>query len=189
MDHGEPAMTSELPTGAIVVTPARHTILDDAFGILTGCVVASIGISLLHAGGVVTGGTVGLGLLIAYGTGWGFPLVYVLINIPFLLLAWWKRGARFTLTTVATVLVLAGMTSIGSSAFAGLQLEPWYSVIAGNVLCGAGMLMLFRHNSSLGGLNTLAMLAQEYWGVRAGWVQMVLDGTVVLLAFTVANPL
>lgn len=177
---------SATETGSISVRPARHTWVDDSFGILTGTLVASIGVSLLHAAGAVTGGTVGLGLLVSYATGAGFAWVYIALNLPFLALAWWKRGRNFTVRTVVSVLALSALTSLNSVMFAGLSLHPLYGVLVGNVLCGVGMLMLFRHNASLGGLNTLAMLAQEYWGLRAGWVQMVLDASIVLLSLTVA---
>lgn len=177
---------SATDTGSISVRPARHTWVDDSFGILTGTLVASIGVSLLHAAGAVTGGTVGLGLLVSYATGAGFAWVYIALNLPFLALAWWKRGRNFTVRTVVSVLALSALTSLNSVMFAGLSLHPLYGVLVGNVLCGVGMLMLFRHNASLGGLNTLAMLAQEYWGLRAGWVQMVLDASIVLLSLTVA---
>lgn len=177
---------SATETGSISVRPARHTWVDDSFGILTGTLVASIGVILLHAAGAVTGGTVGLGLLVSYATGAGFAWVYIALNLPFLALAWWKRGRNFTVRTVVSVLALSALTSLNSVMFAGLSLHPLYGVLVGNVLCGVGMLMLFRHNASLGGLNTLAMLAQEYWGLRAGWVQMVLDASIVLLSLTVA---
>lgn len=177
---------SATETGSISVRPARHTWVDDSFGILTGTLVASIGVSLLHAAGAVTGGTVGLGLLVSYATGAGFAWVYIALNLPFLALAWWKRGRSFAVRTIISVLALSALTSLNSVMFAGLSLHPLYGVLVGNVLCGVGMLMLFRHNASLGGLNTLAMLAQEYWGLRAGWVQMVLDASIVLLSLTVA---
>lgn len=177
---------SATDTGSISVRPARHTWVDDSFGILTGTLVASIGVSLLHAAGAVTGGTVGLGLLVSYATGAGFAWVYIALNLPFLALAWWKRGRSFAVRTIISVLALSALTSLNSVMFAGLSLHPLYGVLVGNVLCGVGMLMLFRHNASLGGLNTLAMLAQEYWGLRAGWVQMVLDASIVLLSLTVA---
>lgn len=181
-ESAEPART----TGSISVRPARHTLVDDVLGVLTGTLVASVGVTLLHAAGAVTGGTVGLGLLVSYATGAAFPIVYVALNLPFLALAWWKRGLNFAARTVIAVSLLASLTSVNALVFAVLSVEPIYGVLVGNVFCGVGMLMLFRHNSSLGGLNTLAMLAQEYWGMRAGWVQMALDATVVLLAFWVA---
>lgn len=50
------------------------------------------------------------------------------------------------------------------------------------------MLMVFRHRSSLGGLNTLALILQEKVGWRAGYVQMAMDVTIILVALTVVPP-
>lgn len=179
-------MTNPTDTGSVTLRPLRHTWVDDSFGIATGALVASIGVALLHAAGAVTGGTVGLGLLLTYAFGLPFPIVYVLLNLPFMGLAFWKRGLSFTVRTIVSFSLLAAFSALNSAMFGSLTLHPVYGVIVGNILCGVGMLMLFRHNASLGGLNTLAMLAQELLGWRAGWVQMVLDGTIVLLAAFVA---
>jgi uncharacterized membrane-anchored protein YitT (DUF2179 family) len=50
------------------------------------------------------------------------------------------------------------------------------------------MLMLFRHNASLGGLNVVVLYLQERFGWRAGKVQMLLDGLIVLGGLVVADP-
>ena len=55
-------------------------------------------------------------------------------------------------------------------------------------LYGAGLLMLFRHRASLGGINVVALFLQERLGWRAGQVQMVLDVLILLAAFGVTDP-
>lgn len=47
---------------------------------------------------------------------------------------------------------------------------------------GLGLLMLFRHRASLGGVNILALFLQERFGLRAGKVQMAIDAAIVLAA-------
>ena len=64
--------------------PLAHGRVEDIFGLLSGTFVASLGIYLLHSAHAVTGGTAGLSLLISYGTGWSFSVIYVLVNLPFL---------------------------------------------------------------------------------------------------------
>lgn len=51
------------------------------------------------------------------------------------------------------------------------------------------MLILFRHNSSLGGFNIAALILQERFGLRAGYVLMCLDAAVVLASMLVVTPL
>ena len=53
---------------------------------------------------------------------------------------------------------------------------------------GLGLLMLFRHRASLGGVNILALYIQERFGFRAGTVQMAIDASIVLAAIFVVSP-
>ena len=61
------------------------------------------------------------------------------------------------------------------------------AAVLGGLLCGAGMLMLFRHKASLGGMNVLVLYLQERFGWRAGAVQMLFDCLIVLAAFAVVD--
>jgi len=58
----------------------------------------------------------------------------------------------------------------------------------GGFLIGVGLLMLFRHHASLGGINILALYLQKQRGWRAGKVQMAIDCLIVLAAFAFIEP-
>jgi uncharacterized membrane-anchored protein YitT (DUF2179 family) len=61
------------------------------------------------------------------------------------------------------------------------------AAVLGGLLCGTGMLILFRHRASLGGLNVMVLYLQERLGWRAGKVQMLLDSLIVLGGLVVAD--
>jgi len=172
--------TAQLPASV-----ARHSLVEDAFGLLSGTFVASLGIHLLHTAHAVTGGTAGLSLLLTYATGWPFGVLYVLTNLPFLALAVRRKGWDFTVRTLLSVGLVSAFASLHPLALPGLQIEPIYATLVGNLLAGVGMLMLFRHRSSLGGLNTLALIVQEQVGWRAGYVQLALDAVIIACALAV----
>jgi uncharacterized membrane-anchored protein YitT (DUF2179 family) len=67
-------------------------------------------------------------------------------------------------------------------------LQPLYAGVMGGFLIGAGLLMLFRHNASLGGINILALFLQQRQGWRAGKVQMAIDCLIVAAAFAWVEP-
>lgn len=169
-----------------VADPLAHGRVEDVFGLLSGTFVASLGIYLLHAAHAVTGGTAGLSLLIGYMTGWSFSVVYVLTNLPFLVLALIRKGWGFTLRTLLCIGLVSAFASLHSLAMPHPILSTPYAVVVGNLLAGVGMLILFRHKSSLGGFNTLALLVQERRGVRAGYVQLALDALVVASSLLIA---
>ncbi len=55
------------------------------------------------------------------------------------------------------------------------SLDKLYGVVAGNLLAGVGLLILFRHRAGLGGFNVLALYLQENFGIRAGYFQLAVD--------------
>jgi uncharacterized membrane-anchored protein YitT (DUF2179 family) len=120
--------------------------------------------------------------LLHYATGWNFSLVFFAINLPFYALAWRRMGPVFALKTLAAVGLLAVLVE-ALPHWLGIQrvATPFASAMGG-LLVGAGMLVLFRHRASLGGLTVLVLYLQETRGWRAGHVQMGLDGAIVLAA-------
>lgn len=166
----------------------RHSVVDDAVGLISGVVVVTIGLALLKAAGAVTGGTAGLALLLSYAVPVPFSVLFVAVNAPFLVLAAARKGWDFTLRTGSAIAAVSVLSAVQPHLVRFEPVDSLYPVLAGNLLIGVGLLILFRHRASLGGFNILALLLQERLGWRAGWVQMALDVTVVLAAFGVVSP-
>jgi uncharacterized membrane-anchored protein YitT (DUF2179 family) len=101
----------------------------------------------------------------------------------------WKKGWNFALRTGASVALVSVMASMHPAALGALDIDPVYGVLGGNLLAGVGLLIIFRHKSSLGGFNILALLLQDKLKWRAGYVQMVLDVAIVLAALALVPPL
>jgi uncharacterized membrane-anchored protein YitT (DUF2179 family) len=165
-----------------------HTPVEDAFGLFTGVLVASLGIYLIQSAGAVTGGTAGLSLLLSYATPLPFGWLFVLINVPAFAVAAWQKGAVFTLKSLGCVVAVSLATRVHAEMLGLDHLHAAYGVVAGNLLAGSGLLILFRHGASLGGFNVIALLMQEKLGLRAGYVQMGLDVAVVLTSLLVVDP-
>lgn len=166
-----------------------HSRLEDVFGLVTGAFVVSFGLYLLRASQAVTGGTAGLALLLGYPLGIPFGVILVTVNVPFLALSLWKKGWRFTLRTMFSIVLVSLLAGLHPLAFGDLRIQPVYGVLTGDVLAGIGLLILFRHGSSLGGFSIVALITQERLGWRAGYVMMTLDACVVVAALLVVPPL
>ena len=181
-----PGPTVSAPdAGAFDVT--HHAWHEDFQALLTGTLFVALGVVMFGQAGLLTGGTAGLAFLIHYGTGMDFGLAFFLVNLPFYAFAWWRMGAAFTLKTFAAVGLLSLFAHFLPRGLAFNYVSPPLAAVLGGLLCGAGMLMLFRHRASLGGLNVLVLYLQETLGWRAGTVQMVFDSLIVLGAFYVAD--
>jgi uncharacterized membrane-anchored protein YitT (DUF2179 family) len=173
------------PTMVFDAQATRHGIAEDVLGIATGTFAASFGLSLLHASDAVTGGTAGLALLLGYATAWPFPLVFAVVNLPFAFLAIWKKGWDFTIRTAISIALVSGFTIVIDTFFEIGSVQPLFGVLAGNLFAGIGLLILFRHRASLGGVNIIALVVQDATGFRAGWTQMIFDVCIIAAALAV----
>ena len=165
----------------------HHGLFEDAQALVTGTLFVSLGIVMFSHVGLLTGGTAGVAFLLHYATGWNFGLLFFLINLPFYGLAWQRMGKRFTVKTFAAVALMAGFSNLVPQLLHFDRLNPIFTSILGGLLMGTGMLILFRHRASLGGFNVLVLYLQERFGWRAGRIQMALDCSIVLCAFTLTD--
>jgi uncharacterized membrane-anchored protein YitT (DUF2179 family) len=165
----------------------RHRAHEDIQALLTGTLFVALGVVMFGRTGLLTGGTAGIAFLIHYATGWNFGLVFFCINLPFYGLAYKRMGLQFTLKTFASVALLATMSNVLPQLISLGTINPIFAAVAGGLLMGTGMLILFRHRASLGGFNVLVLYLQERFGWRAGLIQMGLDCTIVVLAFALTD--
>ncbi len=166
---------------------AHHRLHEDVQALVTGALFVALGVILFGQAGLLTGGTAGLAFLIRYATGLDFGVAFFLINLPFYVFAWRRMGPVFTFKTFAAVALMSLFAHFLPRGIAFEYLSPPLAAVLGGLLCGAGMLMLFRHKASLGGLNVLVLYLQDTLGWRAGKVQMVIDSLIVLGALWVAD--
>lgn len=184
------ASSSSVPAAAAVPAPAQpltHTWLEDTVALLSATALAALGVGFFADARLLTGGTAGLALLLSYHAGLAFGPAMVLVNLPFLALGAWYKGWRFVARSALAVGLLAGFSELQRRLLVIDVASPLWSAALGGLLVGVALLMLFRHRASLGGVNILALWAQERWGWRAGWVQMGLDGAIVLAAIGTAT--
>lgn len=97
----------------------------------------------------------------------------------------WKKGWDFTIRTIVSIGLVSGFAVVHESLMPLTRIDPVYGTLAGNLLAGVGVLILFRHRSSVGGLQIVALLAQERTGIRAGWMLMGVDVLVIAAALLV----
>lgn len=163
----------------------RHTALEDMLALLLGTQLVALGVAMFQKAELLTGGTAGLAFLLHYASGWSFGLLFFAINLPFYWLAWRHMGRAFTLKTFAAVALLSIETELLPRVLGFATLHPVFAAIAGGMLVGVGLLALFRHQASIGGVGILAVLLQERRGWRAGKVQMAIDAVIVVAALAV----
>ena len=165
----------------------EHRWHDDVQALIVGTVFVAMGVLMFREAGLLTGGTAGLAFLTMYATKIDFSIAFFVINLPFYVFAWKRMGPVFTLKTFVAVTLLSLLVRYLPMVIGFDQLVPAAAAIIGGMMIGSGMLILFRHKSSLGGLNIAVLYLQERFGISAGKIQLLLDSLIVLAALAVAD--
>ncbi|WP_205910094.1 YitT family protein [Rhizobium rhizophilum] len=163
----------------------RHRLYEDVLAMISGTMFVSLGTLIYTETMLTVGSSAGLALLLSYVSGWGFGLIFFIVNLPFYILAVKRMGWAFTLRTFTAVALVSILSKLNSQWIDFSHLDPLYATVIGGGLIGTGLLMLFRHRTGLGGINILAMYLQEKTGLRAGYFQLGVDLAILATAFFV----
>lgn len=164
-----------------------HSLFDDVQAILLASLFMSFGVALFTQQEFLIGGTAGVAFLGSYASSWSFGQLFFVINIPFYGLALWRLGWFFTLKTFVAVGLVSILSDWIPQWFVIDSSIPLFAAIFGGSMMGAGLLMLFRHKASLGGLNILSLYLSKYHNVNAGRFQMVVDVVIIILAIYIVD--
>ncbi|MEP0072252.1 MAG: YitT family protein [Marinomonas sp.] len=151
--------------------------------ILEGCILVALGLHILNSAGLLISGTAGAGMILLRLTDLSFGQLFFLLNLPFYILAWYTLGRDFTLRTFASVSLLSILSEL-MKYYAVLSIHPLLSATLGGLLVGFGLIILFRHNTSLGGLNILSVYLERKFNIHASKTTLIADIFVLIAAIT-----
>lgn len=176
-------------TETIYIDPKlkKHSPFEDFQALIIGSMFVAFGVSIFTELELLTGGTAGIAFLLSYYTDFSFGEVFFVINLPFYALAIWRLGLPFTLKTFTAVFLLSAFTELIPTVFVFGEIQPLFGAVLGGFLIGTGVLMLFRHKASLGGVNIVSLYLQKFHNVNAGRFQMVVDVSLIVCAFFIVD--
>jgi len=169
----------------MLVRDSRHSLVEDVFAITIGVMLVSFGVFLFQQANLVIGGVAGISLVASYATGLEFPILFFLINLPFYIFAIGKMGWRFIIKTFCAVGLMSVVMAWLPSSIVLASAHPAVAGAFGGTMIGLGLLALFRHGAGLGGITILVFWLQSEKGLRAGYVQLAIDGVILISAVTV----
>ena len=152
----------------------------------TGMVLFAIGFNLfIQPLKFYSGGVVGIAQIIRSGlAGAGFPLpafdvsgiIYYIINIPLLVLAWRKLGRfLFVRTIIMTTLMTLFLTVIPIPA-EPLVHDKLTAALVGGAVCGVGTGLCLFAGYSAGGMDILGLyFTQKYPGFSIGKIALIVN--------------
>ena len=163
--------------------PDRHTRFEDVQGILIGATLVALAIQFLRASDLITGQIAGLALVTTYANGWSFGVTFFIMNLPFYLLAYRQLGPRFVVKSLIAVTTMSVLADTFPLVLTINDLPPALGAALFGVLSGVGLLSLFRHGATLGGVGIVALMLQDKKAIPAGTTQLAFDFCVFVLAF------
>ncbi|NLP34116.1 MAG: YitT family protein [Clostridiales bacterium] len=169
------------------------------FILVVGIFIMAFAVNLIFEPfGLVTGGVSGLAIVIKHLTGplieGGVPiwLSNILLNVPLFLLAYWIKGKKYILNTLAGTIIFT--IALYIIPVYDLQLEDkLLGALFGGALTGIGIGLIFAVSSSTGGTDLLAVLIQEKKRhLSAPQILNLIDGAIIVagaMVFGISNAL
>ena len=161
----------------------KAAFLDGLF-IFLGTAFYGVGIvGFLQPADISPGGLTGIATIINYLSGAPTGLMLFLLNLPLLLLGILKLGGSMTIKTVIATALCSVIIDSLELFLPQLSSDTIICALAGGVLVGFGLALLFSHGSTSGGTDIAAKLLQlKYPYVSTGRLILILDAFVILLA-------
>lgn len=182
------AMQSETPKRKRpTATQVRSQIVMWVLLLLSGILRAIAIHSFINPNHFAPGGVTGIATMLTYVTGWNSGLFLFAINIPLLVVAFFFISKMFTLKTgVSLAISSLALMLFEKIEFFTYSEERILAAVAGGLMGGAGLAVLFRAGGSSGGTDIIATIIQRrYKTAGVSWFIFALDSIVVLASFFV----
>ncbi len=158
---------------------------------LTGSIIygllSAIAVNVFYVpSGVYSSGATGVAQIVSTlssrGLGFQLPIavVFYAINIPLLVLAWYKIGHKFTFFTFLTVTMSAFFIQFVPEIT--LTHEPLVNAIFGAIFMGTGIGYALKNNVSSGGLDIISILVRKKTGKNVGFISTTVNLGIMVLA-------
>ncbi len=143
--------------------------------------VYGAGISLfIDPNNLAPGGISGLSVILNRIVPLGTGTIYLLVNIPIMLLGVWKFGFKFILSTSWAILMISLFTNI-LSPIGALTAEPLLAAIFGGVLSAAGIGYVMRAGATTGGTDIIVKcLKLKKPHLKTGTIFLGMDIVIIL---------
>lgn len=159
----------------------------DIATILFGTFLVSAGLVMFTVpNDIAPGGVSGLATALARVSPLSVGYWTLLLNVPLVLLAWWRLGARPLVKTAAATVVLSLGIELLTPVLPHYTNNPLLASVLGGVLFGVGMGMLFVRGASTGGTDLVSlMLGRVFPNASTGMLLLFIDAAVVVFAVLV----
>lgn len=163
----------------------RKAELRNLIFILFGSAFLSLGmVGFLIPNKIATGGIAGLSIVFHYLFNLPTGFLLAIVNVPLLLVSVKYLGKKFAVRTMVAIGLIAIMVDFFAEVlkFPSLSNNTLLATLYGGVSVGIGLGLIFKGDASAGAGTILAKIVNQKMGIKTGYVILVLDAFVVVMA-------
>lgn len=151
-------------------------LLINLFFCTLGAFIAAFALELfLVPNEIIDGGIVGISIMASYLTKFNLGAFLVILNIPFLLMAFREFGKRFVLLALYSVGMLALFVNIIPDNIPAITHEPLLVAIFGGGTLGLGVGLVLKNDSCMDGTEILAIRISKRYPYSVGEIIMFIN--------------
>lgn len=172
---------------SIISSISRERYAERISGSIIYGILSSIAVNFFfQPGHVYSSGVTGIAQIVSaisltyLGVKIPLALVYYGLNLPLLVLAWYKIGNKFTIFTFITVTFSSFF--IQFMPHIALTTDPIVNAIFGGLMLGTGIGFALRNNVSSGGTDIVSILIRKKTGRRVGSISFIVNVLIMLVA-------
>lgn len=151
----------------------------DIVGILIGSFITALAYNIfIIPSGILSGGVTGVAMLFYYTLGWDVSLLYLLLNIPILIIGMKYVSKRFAYYSILGTLSMTIFLFLTKTI--QLQLDDVLLLgIYGGIFAGIGTGLVFRSKASMGGTDIIAVVLKKFFGYSLGEVSLAFNVLII----------
>ncbi len=132
-----------------------------------GAIITGFGLAtFLAPNNIIDGGVIGISMIGSHIASINLGLLIVLLNLPFVLLAWKKMGTKFVIMTgYANIILALSVNFFHSYKITG---DLLLATVFGGIILGVGVGTILKNEASLDGTEMLSLIVSRKFGFSVG---------------------
>lgn len=122
--------------------------------------------SFLVPNNIIDGGVIGISMIASHITKWNLGLLILILNTPFIIMAFKKMGGKFVVQTAFANIILAVFLNIFHHY--KVTHDLLLATVFGGIILGLGVGIILKHEGSLDGTEMLSLVVSKKLGVSVG---------------------
>ena len=167
--------------------PTLKNVIIDLFQVLIGVILAAIGLNaFLLPNGFLDGGVTGVALLTNIFSGIDISWLLILLNVPFLIMAYYMVSRWIFYKSIFSILGLAIFVHLG--ILPPMTEDKLLIAIFGGLFLGMGIGITIRGGAVLDGTEVLGIFIHDRWGISIGKVILIFNIILFTITTYVTSP-